>query len=78
MADFDTAAKRFSGMGMEANEAPLLPIPSGAFDQADRQHLLDLYSGILASGAAVSTVVFRKTLSSVGTRTGARQVHGNN
>lgn len=48
MADFDTKQKRFSGMGMGVDEPPLLPDTDGTFDQADRQHFLDLYSGILA------------------------------
>jgi hypothetical protein len=49
----DTATKRASMLTFSSNH--LLPIPSGAFDQGDRQTLLGLYSGILA-GAAVLIV----------------------
>lgn len=68
MADFDTAAKRYSGMGMAVDEAPLLPIPSGTFDQGDRQHFLDMYSGILASNPtpADSTFLHRLLIMGVG------------
>lgn len=42
----DSESKRFSVMGMQAcGQAPLLPPPSGAFDDGDRFHLLDLFSG---------------------------------
>lgn len=57
MAGFDTQAKRFSGMGLEAAEAPLLPKPDSSFGQSDRQHFLDLYSGIAADLPAVVTDV---------------------
>jgi len=50
MADFDTAAKRVSGMGLCASDPPLLPIPDGTLDVSDRMHFLDLYSGIAAGG----------------------------
>lgn len=49
----DTAAKRLSMLDMgPAAATPGLPAPDGAFTQPDRQHLLWLYSGIAASGAA--------------------------
>ena len=46
MANFDSVTKRFSGMGMGLDEAPLLPKPDGTIAQGDRQHFLDGYSGI--------------------------------
>lgn len=51
MADFDSASKRFSGIGMGAWDAPLLPIPDGTLGAGDRLHLLDLYSGLVAAPA---------------------------
>lgn len=44
----DTKGKRFSMLNFGQGDA-LLPIADGSFDQADRQHLLGLYSGILAT-----------------------------
>ena len=52
MADFDTAAKRFSGMGLLAWDPPLLPIPDGTVGQVDWYHLLDLYSGLAVAVTA--------------------------
>lgn len=49
----DTKAKRFSMLNFGSISTDLLPAPDGTIDQADRQHLLDLYGGILAAGAAV-------------------------
>lgn len=66
MADFDSKQKRFSGMGMGCDEAPLLPDTDGSFAQGDRQHFLDLYSGILADSPVVSTLVPRLCLLGVG------------
>ena len=51
----DTAAKRFSIMGMLAcGTAPLLPPPSGTVDAPARFIFLDLYSGFV--GAVVGSV----------------------
>lgn len=53
----DSKAKRFSILNMMG--APFhytLPVADSSFDQADRQHFLHLYSGILI-GAAVATKV---------------------
>ena len=55
MADFDSAAKRFSGMGLGLSEAPLLPIPDGTIATADMQHFLDAYSGIAFGGVVTPT-----------------------
>ena len=52
MADFDTAVKRFSGMGLAGDDPPLLPSPDGTLGEADRLHLLDLYGGFAAVAAA--------------------------
>jgi hypothetical protein len=56
----DTAAKRYSAI------APLMPwrappLPDGAVEQRDRQHVALLYGGILAS-EAVDTVVVSGTI----------------
>jgi len=51
----DTRAKRFSILGFgRVWKSPVLT-PDGSFDQADRQHLLHGYSGILW-GAAASVI----------------------
>jgi hypothetical protein len=44
----DTAAKRASMLNFGNDD--LLPVPSGTFDQGDRQTFLSLYSGLLVSG----------------------------
>ena len=49
MANWDTASKRYSGMGLGDFGPCLMPIPDGAFTAPDRQQLLDLYSGIAAT-----------------------------
>lgn len=50
----DTAAKRASAMAIGMGSMGIdLPIPDGTIDQADRQTLLGLYGGILASNAAI-------------------------
>jgi hypothetical protein len=51
MADMDTAAKRYSIVGIDLSWPIFLPIPDGAIGAADRQHLLHKYSGIAFSGA---------------------------
>lgn len=49
----DTAAKQMSMLNFgDGTNIYVLPIPDGAYDSADRQHLLDLYSGIAFGGAA--------------------------
>ena len=48
MADLDNASKRRSHVQMLKPYAAELPWPTGDIDQADRQHLVWLYSGILA------------------------------
>lgn len=51
----DTAAKQSSILnavcGLSFN---LLPIPDGAYDEGDKQHLLGLYRGIAFSSAGLS------------------------
>lgn len=66
MANFDTKQKRFSGMGFGADEAPLLPDTDGSFAQGDKQHFLDLYSGILFSAPSGASYKPRLTLLGVG------------
>lgn len=55
----DTRVKRLSmlNFGGEGISHLLLPDVSGAFDQGDRQTLLDCYSGILFAGGAPVTAV---------------------
>jgi len=59
----DTAEKRFSIMDFRETSNITLPVPTGSFDQGDRQHLLDFYAGILFGGsvAAPTVVLFRPT-----------------
>ena len=50
----DTAAKQMSMLNFwDGTNIHVLPIPDGAYDSADRQHLLDCYSGIAFGGALV-------------------------
>ena len=53
----DTAAKRLSILDFGEETSPGIPYPDGAFNQADRQHFLWLYSGILVGGAVVVEVL---------------------
>ncbi len=55
MADLDTRSKRASGVQvlMWSTLAPVLP--DGTLSQGDRQHIVHVYSGILAGGAPVVT-----------------------
>lgn len=48
----DTPTKRASALnfGLPFNRA--LPVPDGTVGQADRQHVLGMYGGILATGGA--------------------------
>ena len=50
----DTAAKRSSCLDFEEVWTAGTPFPDGVVDQADRQHLIWSYSGILVSPVAVS------------------------
>jgi hypothetical protein len=43
----DTAGKRYSMIEFGVGRMDQLPIPDGSFDQADKQHWLSCYSGIL-------------------------------
>ena len=52
MADFDSAAKRYSGVGLDLPWPGLLPIPSGAIGAGPRQHFLRKYAGILFAVAS--------------------------
>lgn len=47
----DSVAKRFSMLAFA--RGPHIPIPDGTIGQADRQHFLWLYGGILLTGAGV-------------------------
>lgn len=54
----DTAPKRLSIMDMGGDSTmPGIPKPDGTIVQADRQHLLWLYSGIAADGGGGGPVV---------------------
>ena len=56
----DTAAKRFSIMnfGFTPHLLVLMP-PDGTIGQGDKQHFLDLYSGITFAGAAPEASIGR-------------------
>ena len=41
----------------DGNNLTVLPVPDGAYDSADIQHLLDLYCGILAVPESFHTVI---------------------
>ncbi len=49
----DTATKRASALTFGFPFAIILPVPDGAVGQADRQHLLADYGGILAAGGVL-------------------------
>ena len=53
----DTAAKRFSimNLGFTPHLLVLMP-PDGTIGQGDKQHFLDLYSGIVFAGGAAPEV----------------------
>lgn len=61
----DTAAKRYSLVGLAAPVPSLLPIPDGTVEAADRAHLLWLYSGI-ALGTPTVAVAVAGTVRGVG------------
>jgi len=50
MADLDTRSKRASSVQIRGPSMLAPPLPDGALDQSDRQHIAWTYSGILASG----------------------------
>lgn len=52
MANFDTAQKRYSGVGWDLPWPTFLPIPDGTLNAADRSHLLRKYAGISWSATA--------------------------
>ena len=52
----DTAAKRASALAFCLPIILVLPIPDGTVAQADRQHLLGCYGGILAGESEDGTV----------------------
>lgn len=66
----NTPAKRSSALDHEEVWASGMPLPDGAVGQGDRQHLIWTYSG-----SGVSDIVFRVTLSPLGTRAGSRHEH---
>jgi hypothetical protein len=51
MADADSAQKRFSIVGLDAPWPAFLPVATGTVTQAERQHFLRKYSGILFGGS---------------------------
>lgn len=54
----DTPAKRASLIGYGLPFRLALPIPDGTIGQGDRQHLVGLYSGILAAAPIIVTAPF--------------------
>lgn len=63
MADLDTPLKRLSGIHPSLPWRGLYPLPDGTIEQADRQVIAWLYSGISA-GAAPATVAVTGTVTS--------------
>lgn len=64
MADLDTAAKRYSMLGLDIPFPKLFPIPDGTISQPDRQHFIGKYQGIAFS--AGSTFLSRLPLLGAG------------
>lgn len=64
----DTPSKRFSLLEMDFPFSMNLPVPSGSFDQGDRQQLLHGYSGILWESPAVGLIIDLITLPGLITR----------
>jgi len=50
MPDMDTAAKRYSILGIDLPFPRLFPIPDGTIDAQDRQWFIGKYQGIAFSG----------------------------
>ena len=57
MADMDTQAKRFSTLNWGFVDR-LLMAPTGAVDEAGREHFLGLYAGIGAAAASNGWALF--------------------
>lgn len=54
----DSAAKQMSMLNFgDGTNLTVLPIPDGAYSSSDRQHLLDLYSGIAFGGGTRRVVL---------------------
>lgn len=76
MANLDTPAKRLSSLDFEEVWEVAAPIPDGAISQADRQHSIWTYAGILIEQPVpVTGIVFlhlpaRSTTLHLDTRTG--------
>ena len=51
----DTRDKRSSAIGLTLPWRGMLPLPDATFNQADRQHIVWLYRGILASSVVIDT-----------------------
>ena len=58
----DTAAKRSSCLDFEEVWTAGIPLPDGAVGQADRQHLLWSYSGILVSAVEIAPETVQQDL----------------
>lgn len=54
MADLDTRPKRASSVQMVLPFILSVVLPDGTISQADRQHIINTYSGILATSASSS------------------------
>lgn len=62
MADLDSAAKRYSMLGIDMQFPTLMIIPDGTISQNDRQAFLKKYQGILFS----SGITFKPRLPLLG------------
>lgn len=69
----DTEDKRRSAMGSPGTH--VLPVPKGSLDQADRQHIIWIYRGILAGPSVVPSLVnYFASVSDIGGYTATVQV----
>ena len=65
MANLDTPSKRASSVQILVPSMVAPPLPDGALDQGDRQHIAWSYSGI-AAGAEVAVTLRTRLLLGVG------------
>jgi hypothetical protein len=68
MANLDTQDKRSSGVDVSLPWRGKFPVPTDdPAPLANRQHVADMYSGILASGGAAAGTIQMLSLMGVGT-----------
>jgi len=75
MANLDTTAKRRSSAHVLQPYSTPLPVPTGSIDQGTRQHIIWVYSGILAELIVSGQPVMIRTFG-IPTGTGRRDRPG--